>query len=79
MNGQWVSGDRGSHIVWELEEHQLSEDKYINTWKVKREEELLFSEIADRAEWGTFYFSAPSVRRINQEQMRRLSAPTDKS
>ena len=58
MNGQWVSGDRGSHIVWELEEQQLSEDKYINTWKVKREEELLFSEIADRAEWGTFYFSA---------------------
>ena len=68
INGQWVSGDRGSRIVWELEKHQLAEGKGLKTWKVKREEELLLSEIADRAEWGTLYFSAPSVGQLNQEQ-----------
>lgn len=72
INGQWVSGDRGSRIVWELEKHQFAEGKGLKTWKVKREEELLLSEIADRAEWGTLYFSAPSVRQLNQEQ----NAPT---
>lgn len=69
INGQWVSGDRASRIVWDLEKHQLAEEgKGLKTWKVKREEEVLFSEIADRAEWGTLYFSAPSVCRPNQEQ-----------
>ena len=62
VNGQWVSGDRSSNIVWDLEKYELAEGKGLKTWKVEREEELLFSEIADRAEWGTLYFSAPSVR-----------------
>ncbi len=35
----------------------------IKTWRVSRTEEQLFTEFADRAEWGTLYFSAPeSVR-----------------
>ncbi|KAL6720327.1 hypothetical protein ACLMJK_002248 [Lecanora helva] len=63
INGQWVSGDRGARINWDLEKTQLAESKGLNTWKVTREEEMLFSEIADRAEWGTLYFSAPSDAR----------------
>ncbi|EFX01409.1 glutaminase a [Grosmannia clavigera kw1407] len=73
LNGEWVSGDRGSHIKWELNESGRSAETDadtsspsappIKTWKVVREVEQLFTEFADRAEWGTLYFSAPaSVR-----------------
>ena len=64
INGQWVSGDRGSQIVWNLEEHHQSNGHSLKTWKVKRKTELLLSEIGDRAEWGTLHFTAPSVRLV---------------
>jgi Domain of unknown function (DUF4965)/Domain of unknown function (DUF5127) len=57
LNGQWVSGDRSSHIEWEY--FQSGVDS-IKTWKVKKQSEALFTEWADRAEWGTLYFSGPS-------------------
>ncbi|KAL9603294.1 MAG: hypothetical protein Q9219_001317 [cf. Caloplaca sp. 3 TL-2023] len=61
INGQWVSGNRGSRIVWELAERQLGDtDKRLKTWKIRRETELLFSEERDQAEWGTLHFTAPS-------------------
>ncbi|KAL9015561.1 MAG: hypothetical protein Q9185_007040 [Variospora sp. 1 TL-2023] len=61
INGQWVSGDRGSQIVWEFSEQELGNtDKGLKTWKIRRETELLLSEERDRAEWGTFYFTGPS-------------------
>jgi Domain of unknown function (DUF5127) len=56
VNGQWVSGDRGNDIVWALEGHQD-----IKTWRVQRKVEQLFTEYRDRAEWGSLYFSGPSV------------------
>jgi hypothetical protein len=56
VNGQWVSGDRGNDIVWGLEDHQD-----IKTWRVTRRVEQLFTEYRDRAEWGSLYFSGPSV------------------
>ena len=61
INGQWASGDRGAEIVWEYECTELAKGKGLKTWKVRRETEQLFSEIRDRSEWGTLYFSAPSV------------------
>lgn len=62
INGQWVSGDRGSFILWELQQQELGDsDVGLKTWKVKRETELLFSEFRDQAEWGTLHFTAPSV------------------
>lgn len=61
INGQWASGDRGSQIVWDFDQQQLGGDKGLKTWKIKRAKEQLFSEIRDQAEWGTLYFSAPSV------------------
>ncbi|KAF2837764.1 DUF1793-domain-containing protein [Patellaria atrata CBS 101060] len=59
LNGQWVSGDRGMKVVWDLAQSNLGNDKVLKTWKVKREQEVLFTEIHDRAEWGTLHFSAP--------------------
>ncbi|KAL8709157.1 MAG: hypothetical protein Q9220_006037 [cf. Caloplaca sp. 1 TL-2023] len=61
LNGQWVSGNRGSRIVWELAQQELgSSDKGLKIWKIRRETELLLSEERDQAEWGTLYFTAPS-------------------
>ena len=61
INGQWASGDRGSQIVWDFDQQPLGGDKALKTWKIRRAHEQLFSEIRDQAEWGTLYFSAPSV------------------
>ena len=63
VNGHWVSGDRGSPIVWEMCETELGESgKGLKTWKVKRQTEQLLTEYADRSEWGTLHFTAPSVK-----------------
>ncbi|KAI9766770.1 MAG: hypothetical protein M1835_007136 [Candelina submexicana] len=60
LNGQWVSGDRGSRIEWELCRTELErEERGLKTWKIRRETEELLTENADRAEWGTLHFSAP--------------------
>ncbi|KIW73345.1 hypothetical protein PV04_01475 [Phialophora macrospora] len=61
VNGQWVSGNRGSKIVWGLDHTSLEDKSHgFKTWKVKRAVEQLFTEFQDRSEWGTLYFSAPS-------------------
>lgn len=57
LNGQWVSGDRGSEIVWDLENAESNE---LKSWIVKRKDELVFAEFNDRAEWGTLKFTGPS-------------------
>ncbi|KAL8706596.1 MAG: hypothetical protein Q9225_007934 [Loekoesia sp. 1 TL-2023] len=62
INGQWVSGNRGSRIVWELDQRQLGDsNKGLKAWKIRRETELLLSEERDQAEWGTLHFTGPSV------------------
>ena len=58
LNGQWVSGDRGSEIVWGLEN---AETEKLKSWVVKRKDELVFAEWNDRAEWGSLRFTGPSV------------------
>ncbi|KAL2222951.1 hypothetical protein M432DRAFT_28835 [Thermoascus aurantiacus ATCC 26904] len=61
LNGQWVSGDRGSQIVWKFDNVILEGHKgSLRKWQVRRETELLFSEIRDRAEWGTLHFTGPA-------------------
>ncbi|EXJ85459.1 hypothetical protein A1O1_05823 [Capronia coronata CBS 617.96] len=61
LNGLWVSGDRGSKIVWALTHTALDGmDPGFITWEVKREVEQLFTEYQDRSEWGTLHFSGPS-------------------
>ncbi|KAI9837441.1 MAG: hypothetical protein M1837_002963, partial [Sclerophora amabilis] len=63
VNGQWVSGDRGNRIKWELARLGVnSEDEgeeVLKTWRVRRETEQLLTEFHDQSEWGTLQFSAP--------------------
>lgn len=63
MNGQWVSGDRGSRVVWNFDHllTQNSQGKGLKKFEVRRETELLLSEIRDRAEWGSLHFIGPEV------------------
>lgn len=61
LNGQWVSGDRGSDIVWELAESNFNNTQRLKTWQVKRKEEQTFVEFQDRAEWGVLHFTGPAV------------------
>lgn len=60
VNGQWVSGNRGSEIVWQFGETDYEDAKRLKTWQVKRKTEQLFTEWGDQAEWGTLHFSAPA-------------------
>lgn len=67
VNGQWVSGDRGSQIVWHFDNVIAQGGKNnLKKWQVKRQGELLFSEINDRAEWGTLHFVGPAVSFIRK-------------
>ena len=62
VNGQWVSGDRANDVVWSLRRTNMGNPaQSLKTWVIKRKTEQLFTEWNDRAEWGTLYFSAPSV------------------
>ncbi|KAK5136391.1 hypothetical protein LTR08_003517 [Meristemomyces frigidus] len=60
LNGQWVSGNRGSAIVWTLEETDYEDARHLKTWKVHRETEQLLTEWNDQAEWGTLLFTGPA-------------------
>lgn len=80
LNGQWVSGDRGSKISWALKDINLgAPDVGLKTWQVQRETEQLFTEFQDRAEWGHLLFSAPSDVRYEagvSEKLRSRFART---
>lgn len=55
-NGMWVTNDYyHKKIIWEY-----TRSSTLQTWTIKKAEEQLFTEDRDRAEWGTFYFSAPA-------------------
>ncbi|KAI1750073.1 DUF1793-domain-containing protein [Xylaria castorea] len=72
INGEWVSGDRGSKIQWELEEPHVSQSGTgLKTWRIARAEEQLFTEFADRAEWGTLHVSAPGDVKHQSGEARR--------
>lgn len=63
MNGLWVSANRGNQIVWEFDQAQKvsgSKQPPLKTWKVKRANEQLLTEDADRGEWGTLHFTGPA-------------------
>ncbi|CAG7938923.1 unnamed protein product [Penicillium nalgiovense] len=60
VDGRWVSGDTGSKIKWEIDNLKTEhEGLTLKRWQVQRENELLLSEIRDRAEWGTLHFTGP--------------------
>lgn len=63
IDGRWVSGDDGSKINWDWATVNIENKAKpkLQQWKIRRETELLLSEIRDRAEWGTFHFTGPTV------------------
>ena len=74
VNGQWVSGNRGNKVVWDLHQSKLGDsEKGLKTWKVKRETEQLLTEYSDQAEWGTLHFTAPSVSFASTVNMQKLN------
>lgn len=61
VNGEWVSGDRGNTIVWDLSQISTPGDSSsTKSWKISREIEQRFTETSDRSEWGTLHFTGPS-------------------
>ncbi|KAJ5692807.1 hypothetical protein N7462_002230 [Penicillium macrosclerotiorum] len=64
VDGRWVSGDDGSRLHWERDsvevEDATTKKSGLQRWQLRRESELLLSEIRDRAEWGTLHFTGPS-------------------
>ncbi|KAL2136377.1 hypothetical protein VTI74DRAFT_4021 [Chaetomium olivicolor] len=62
-NGEWVTGNRDNPVKWEM--NKISHfagnfTKVLQTWTVSRVHQELFTEFADRAEWGTLYFTGPA-------------------
>lgn len=65
VNGEWVTGNRDNDIEWRLEHAEPKSEAAhkapeIKSWKIQRRTQQILSEFADRAEWGTLYFSGPS-------------------
>ncbi|KAL7270257.1 hypothetical protein RUND412_007042 [Rhizina undulata] len=59
INGMWVTNDRGAVIDW-----GFSRGTKIQNWAYQKQQQSLFTENNDRAEWGTMYFSSaidPSI------------------
>ena len=71
INGQWASGDRGSAIEWSLATFKLDDVTSLKSWQVKRKEEQLFTEFNEHGEWGTVYFTGPSVCARNDYDLLR--------
>lgn len=63
LNGEWVTGDRANDIEWTLDQTEPKRDTTssagLKTWRINRRTQQLLTEFADRAEWGTLFFSAP--------------------
>ncbi|KAJ5648400.1 hypothetical protein N7490_004772 [Penicillium lividum] len=62
IDGRWVSGDNGSKLNWQWDTLgvESKEKPSLQRWQIRRENELLLSEIRDRAEWGTLHFTGPT-------------------
>lgn len=65
IDGRWVSGDGASKLNWQWDtvgqEHKKDKKPDLQRWQIRRENELLLSEIRDRGEWGTLHFTGPAV------------------
>ncbi|RPA80187.1 DUF1793-domain-containing protein [Ascobolus immersus RN42] len=62
VNGQWLTNDARTVINWDLH----NKDN-LRTWKVAKQQQELFTERRDRAEWGTFYFTTAHDESIDYE------------
>jgi len=58
VDGSWVSGERRSEISWDFQECHSATGQRLKTWKLQRKDQLLYSEVDDRAEWGFLTFTS---------------------
>ncbi|OJJ51628.1 hypothetical protein ASPZODRAFT_88215 [Penicilliopsis zonata CBS 506.65] len=73
VDGRWVSGDTGSKIVWSFDDVKAEDGRSsLQRWQVRRENELLLTEIRDRAEWGTLHFTGPADVRYESGEASRV-------
>ncbi|KAJ5918486.1 hypothetical protein N7466_010478 [Penicillium verhagenii] len=74
IDGRWLSGDTGSKINWEWDTVNIEnkEKPTLQQWKIRRENELLLSEIRDRAEWGTLHFTGPTNTRYESGEAGKV-------
>ncbi|KAJ5887829.1 hypothetical protein N7495_007870 [Penicillium taxi] len=76
VDGRWVSGNADSQIKWQRDDVDVkshnNEKSTLQRWRIQRETELLFSEIADRAEWGTLHFTGPANARYESGEADRV-------
>ena len=64
VNGQWVSGKEDVTVEWDLTQQEpVGELQGLKTWKINRQDEELFTEYYDHAEWGQLLFSGPDDAR----------------
>ncbi|KAI1319187.1 DUF1793-domain-containing protein [Xylariaceae sp. FL0255] len=74
VNGEWVSGNRGNKIRWDLERPEklsVKSSAPLKSWKISRASEQLFTEVSDHAEWGTLHVSAPADVQHQSGESRR--------
>lgn len=73
VNGKWVSGDSKSKIQWSFNDlNATKKHESIKTWSVKRIDEQVFTEINDRAEWGTLHLTGPDSASYGSGPASRL-------
>lgn len=61
VNGQWVSGNSFSAITWTYDPVHVDDGSSdLKTFFITREEEKLFEETDDMAEWGGLHFTGPA-------------------
>jgi len=60
ISGEWASGDSSSVITWDYSTTTKTSPK-VAFHTFERETQLLFSEINDRAEWGSWYWTADTA------------------
>ena len=61
INGDGLSADANTQIQWYIQSIEFDENGALWSWQIQREEDAIFTENADHAEWGKIHFSAPSV------------------
>lgn len=61
INGEWLSGNADNKIRWSLSGiTQSSHPSSSKSWQVERDSQQLLTEIGDRSEWGTLFFTGPA-------------------
>ncbi|KAI9727624.1 MAG: hypothetical protein M1828_005852 [Chrysothrix sp. TS-e1954] len=59
VNGRWVSADPKQRIHWSMQNIEFDETGSLASWQVQKEDDAIFTENGDQAEWGKLHFTGP--------------------